>query len=163
MTQGAMLEATADFGPLLGLLRRLSEGSSQAISQMVNDASNVLTETVKAEAPVSKNPESGAMGGLLRESLNFRTASTGAVLEGVQYAQYVIGGTAPHEIRPRNGGALSFFWGKMGGRVVFASVHHPGTKPNDFRLKGLDLAFETGQLDDVWSRFWRNLAGGGGG
>jgi len=32
---------------------------------------------------------------------------------------------------------LHFWWDKAGGFVTFSSVHHPGTRPNDFRLPAL--------------------------
>ena len=54
---------------------------------------------------------------------------------------YVIKGTRPHVIRPRQRGrkrgVLKF---RVGGRTVFARVvHHPGTKANDFLTKALRM------------------------
>ena len=46
---------------------------------------------------------------------------------GVDYASYVREGTPPHPIVAR-GRALSFIWAKLGGRVFFKSVQHPGTQ-----------------------------------
>ncbi|MFH8577113.1 hypothetical protein [Streptomyces zaomyceticus] len=44
--------------------------------------------------------------------------------------RYVLDGTRPHVIRPRNAKALRF---DMGGRIVFAKkVNHPGTRANNF-------------------------------
>lgn len=39
------------------------------------------------------------------------------------------GGTRPHEIVARNAKALSFFWPRVGARVAFKRVMHPGTRP----------------------------------
>jgi hypothetical protein len=46
----------------------------------------------------------------------------------VPYAKYVIGGTRPHDIYPRDKQAL--FW--AGAEHPVRMVHHPGTKPNPF-------------------------------
>lgn len=51
-------------------------------------------------------------------------------------------GTKPHYIpggAPDNpqGGPLAFNWAKGGGDVVFAWVHHPGTKKNPFVQKAM--------------------------
>jgi hypothetical protein len=46
----------------------------------------------------------------------------------VPYAKYVIGGTRPHDIYPRDKQAL--FW--AGAEHPVRIVHHPGTKPNPF-------------------------------
>ena len=55
-----------------------------------------------------------------------------SVLVAAEYASYVRKGTAPHEIRPRFKKALAFFWEKVGENVIFARVHHPGTKANSW-------------------------------
>jgi hypothetical protein len=45
-------------------------------------------------------------------------------------ASFVLHGTKPHIIRPRQRKMLRF---SVGGQLVFARlVHHPGTKPNNF-------------------------------
>lgn len=41
-------------------------------------------------------------------------------------------GARPHVIRAKNAAALSFYWPKVGRRVFFARVNHPGNKPNPF-------------------------------
>lgn len=41
-------------------------------------------------------------------------------------------GARPHVIRARNAAALSFYWPKVGRRVFFARVNHPGNRPNPF-------------------------------
>lgn len=44
----------------------------------------------------------------------------------VPYAEFPEKGTRPHVIVPRRAGVLSFFWPKLGRRVFFARVNHPG-------------------------------------
>lgn len=46
---------------------------------------------------------------------------------------YQMNGAAPHIIRPKGTGyPLRFFWKKVGARVAFMQVSHPGSKKNDF-------------------------------
>lgn len=93
---------------------------------------------VEAEA-VRRAP--GSMGTTIRAQIR---SGAGGDFEGVinvrhPAALYVIGGTRPHQIRPRRpGGVLKF---TVGGRVVYAKyVNHPGTKPNDFLQQALRAA-----------------------
>lgn len=44
----------------------------------------------------------------------------------VAYAEYPEHGTRPHVIVARPGKVLSFHWPKLGRRVFFAKVNHPG-------------------------------------
>jgi hypothetical protein len=66
------------------------------------------------------------------------TSASGILEATAKHAKFVLESTAPHEIRARNGGTLAF---QSGGRTVFArSVHHPGTKANDFITPTGDVA-----------------------
>ena len=144
------------------VLERIVGTKTTQLNELVKDVSEILTGTLKTEAPVSASVGTSAgVGGRLRESLVFQTGYLGATLEGVGYARYVIAGTRPHWIQHRVARALVFYWERMGARVVFSKVRHPGTKPNDFRRRGLDLAISTGQVDEAISRFWSALGGGG--
>lgn len=63
----------------------------------------------------------------------------------IPYAIYVHEGTKPHIIRARNAKALAFKWAANpsthpSGLSFFASVNHPGTKPNRFLSDNLHLA-----------------------
>jgi hypothetical protein len=54
------------------------------------------------------------------------------------YLGYVLAGTSPHLIRPRNRQVLRFM---AGGAIVFTTlVRHPGTAPNNFMLRALPEA-----------------------
>lgn len=49
---------------------------------------------------------------------------------GVEYNQFVVEGTKPHTIKPKNASTLRF---KIGGVTYYAkSVKHPGTRPNPY-------------------------------
>jgi hypothetical protein len=57
---------------------------------------------------------------------------------GVGYASYVREGTPPHPIVASKGKVLSFIWQKLGGRVFFKRVKHPGTKAQGWYDSALD-------------------------
>lgn len=88
-----------------------------------------------------KGPGLGSAGGALhlRDTLFKRfvvDAQGAAVWVGSSHPIALIhhNGTKPHEIVPKTGRFLVFYWPKVG-RVVFVKrVQHPGTKPNPFLL-----------------------------
>lgn len=81
----------------------------------------------------------GSMGRGITSRIEGSGRNLSAVITSTHPAtRYVINGTRPHPIRPRNAKALRF---RVGGRVVYAKyVNHPGTKPNDFLTKALRAA-----------------------
>ena len=52
------------------------------------------------------------------------------------YAKFVIGGTRPHPIRPKNAQALH--WVAEDGDHFSRFVNHPGTKANNFAQKAVE-------------------------
>ena len=93
-----------------------------------------LQNNIKKEAPYDQ--------GRLKRSIRVDTRITdkysiitGYYDEGIApHGDYVLFGTKPHMIRPKNKKALH--WGGKGG--PFSKGHmHPGTKPNDFLGRGL--------------------------
>lgn len=91
----------------------------------------VARDAVKARAPVGR----GVSAGQLRNSINMQRSGGAGVMQVdivafVPYAGYVVDGTRPHMIVPRNAKVLHF---QAGGADVFTRrVNHPGTKPNPF-------------------------------
>jgi HK97 gp10 family phage protein len=82
--------------------------------------------------------------------------SEGVVGVTAFYAKAVVEGTAPHEIRPANGGVLAFM---IAGKMVFTPiVHHPGTKPNPFMQNALEEA--QSKVDVTFAELWLELVGG---
>lgn len=51
-------------------------------------------------------------------------------------------GARPHVITARNAPALSFFWDKLGRRVSFRSVNHPGFRGRSYMQSTLDESRE---------------------
>jgi hypothetical protein len=88
----------------------------------------------------------------------YKQVSDGEGVVGVaaSYARVVVEGSAPHEIRPANGGVLAFM---IAGKMVFTPiVHHPGTKPNPFMQNALE---ETkSKVDVTFAELWLELVGG---
>lgn len=82
--------------------------------------------------------------------------SEGVVGVAASYARVVVEGSAPHEIRPANGGVLAFM---IAGKMIFTPiVHHPGTKPNPFMQNALDEA--QSKVDVSFAELWLELVGG---
>lgn len=84
--------------------------------------------------------KAGMKTGRLRKSIvkRFTPDSRGLAITiqaNVPYAMYHHEGTPPHIIQGNP--LLSFYWPKVGKRVAFRFVHHPGTKPNRFLLDAL--------------------------
>ncbi len=70
------------------------------------------------------------------------------------YVPYVIFGTAPHEIRPRNASCLVFK--AHSGELVFTQlVRHPGTKPNPFMQKAVEDA--RSKVEETFAELWGEL------
>lgn len=67
-----------------------------------------------------------------------RYAAGWEVQSNAPYSLFVIKGTKPHKITGKP--LLGFFWPKVGQFVVFASVEHPGTRPNNFMSRALRKA-----------------------
>lgn len=116
----------------VGGLRKLTGWRFQRVSSAWMDAVEpIVLAVLKAHAPVGKGPKAGE----LRDSIRAQRSlgGGGARLEFVSsapHARYVIGGTRPHEIRPRQARAL--YWTDSGGGHFAHLVHHPGTKANPF-------------------------------
>jgi len=55
----------------------------------------------------------------------------------VNYANFVLFGTRPHEIKPKTKKALRFSYKNLDEFVYRKSVHHPGYRGDDFMYKAL--------------------------
>lgn len=136
--------------------RRLPDRVGETASQM----GERTQERLKESAPVSRQVPGGRKPGGLRESIRFDMEGTTATFAASEVAEYVIGGTVPHEIRPRNAQALHFWWEVAGGYVNLMRVQHPGTSPNDFRVPALAAAAGDAEeaLNELADRILEGLA-----
>jgi hypothetical protein len=106
---------------------RLQADLPERIERSRKRLASMLLQSIKDETPVRT--------GALQQSLHWVPVGKTDELWGLYYGQYVIYGTRPHIIKPKNKKVLRFV---IDGDVIFAKqVKHPGTKPNDFRKKGL--------------------------
>ena len=71
-----------------------------------------------------------------------------------RYGIYVVGGTAPHVIRPAGASCLAFR--ARSGEMVFTRlVRHPGTKPNPFLERAAEKTRD--QVDAVFADLFLEL------
>ena len=71
-----------------------------------------------------------------------------------KYWIYVVGGTAPHVIRPAGASCLAFR-AKSGAMVFTRLVRHPGTKPNPFLEEAAEKTRD--QVDEVFADLFLEL------
>jgi hypothetical protein len=122
-----------------------SEIDSSFIPRVIGRLADVAYGLVFWGAPV----KTGYLASTVYKEVSDREATVGVA---ASYAKFVVEGTAPHEIRPINGGVLAF---QLGGRMVFTPlVHHPGTKPNPFMDNAAKGTMDSvgGVVADEWSR-----------
>lgn len=63
----------------------------------------------------------------------------GRVIAVPEHAILVHEGTRPHLILPRTAPHLVFFWARKGHVVRLAAVHHPGTQPDPFLWRAVEI------------------------
>ena len=140
-----------------GELLRIQLESAESLSQKVAYEASVL-------APRSKTPrEDGSVP--FADSFTGHAAPTGkgfeVTLETSQgdLRTWLREGTKPHDIVAVNASALHF---EVKGNEVFArSVHHPGTRPNDWESRLKDMVFPLAREEGgkIGSRLVKGLAG----
>lgn len=97
-----------------------------------------LSEFVRdgaAQAKISAPSRSGYLKSTIHAD-GVRRVGPWSLASGVsvdaRYAAPVHEGARPHVIRARNSPVLSFYWPKVGRRVFFPRVNHPGNADNPF-------------------------------
>lgn len=129
----------------MDLTRRMPHGMGprvqEAMRRWSREVGPIAEEAVREHAPVYKGGGSGnhfgGRPGYLRDSIRYEPAGGyGArVVVGAPYAKYVIDGTSPHRIEPRNATILHWV---SGNEDHFAKrVDHPGNRPNRFPERAL--------------------------
>lgn len=142
-------------GDAINRLQFLSRTRDNMLQRLVESVAEAVLPYLKEAAPVGEHfsPQGGELGGgTLRESLNWQMGELGANLMGVEYGRIVIAGSPPHMIYPRRAKALHFWWARESQEVFRKSVRHPGHRPNDFRQKGLQEAFDTMAVQNTIER-----------
>lgn len=134
------LRGTLEDAGLAAALRQLQQQLAKRLEQATETVARTLEQKLADEAPISPGYPGAPVPGGLRRSIRFDLSGSVASFVASQVAEFVIGGTEPHEIFARNAPVLHFYWAKAGGFVSFARVSHPGTKPFDFRAAAVDSA-----------------------
>lgn len=132
------LKGSLQDADLAAALRQLQQQLAKRLEQATETVARTLEQKLTDEAPISPGYPGAPEPGRLRRSIRFDLSGSVASFVASQVAEFVIGGTEPHEIFARNAPVLHFYWAKVGGFVSFARVSHPGTKPNDFRMPAVD-------------------------
>ncbi len=99
-----------------------------AIVNIEEDIATELSRDLKRTSPIKSGKSANGW--------NFKKVGAQIVVENsVPHTLFLINGTRPHDIFPKNKSVLAF---KMNGRMIYAKhVKHPGTKPNDFVDKSI--------------------------
>jgi len=147
-------------------IQQMLTGSSGPVVQYVQDKTKKITDFAKLEAPARKAGRDAAGNSLpsgdLKKMHEYTTPEVmgtdvvASVRAYAPYAIYVHEGTNPHEIRPKAKKALAFTvpggtvtrttkTGKTStktvlGIVITLSVHHPGTKKNQWLYRAAQRA-----------------------
>lgn len=101
-------------------------------------------ETVTPTALAMMRASAPFRTGYLRQHISAHTETAAGSVQVVlyttaPYARFIIGGTRPHVIEPRNAKALRWIAHSGHGGPVFAMrVQHPGTKANDFPARAIE-------------------------
>lgn len=123
-----------------------SEIDSSFIPRVIGRLADVAYGLVFWGAPV----KTGYLASTVFKEVSDREATVGVA---ASYAKFVVEGTAPHEIRPINGGVLAF---EVAGKLIFTPlVHHPGTKPNPFMDNAAEGTME--RVGEVVADEWRRV------
>jgi len=133
---------------------------SVGASRWANVVRPLVRGALKSKAPIGQG-SNGSRPGRFRASITQRTTSrTGSVLiefgSPAPYASFVVSGTRPHTIVPRNARVLHFRTAR--GDVFAARVNHPGTRPNDFAQRAVLPILP--EIHDTFSLIMHDVFGG---
>jgi hypothetical protein len=135
ITIAGMITFTADDEASSALGRRFEWLTANVMAaELVRQP--VLDE-LKRQAPVAEKVIKGVEPGAMRDGIQDEVVS-GAGMVALRYSSdadyvgYIIDGTGPHEILPRNASVLHWIDTQTGESVFRHRVWHPGTQPNDF-------------------------------
>ena len=105
----------------------------QALGRALPKAALALDRRWKGQLSGPRGPTRlGVVSGALRSSVHVQREGELAYRVGTHLPYAAIhehgGVTPPHEIRPRVGRLLSFYWPRLGRRIALPVVHHPGSR-----------------------------------
>ena len=142
-------------------IKNLAQAIHDSLNRLPQEASP-LVRVLGAKYVEYAREEAPKKSGRFSESISFQEFSDGQTfgfygLSAKPIGHFIILGTKPHKIAPRNAKALYFFWTKVGVYTVVPKagntrthmaggklwigkgfVQHPGTKPNPFQSRALE-------------------------
>jgi hypothetical protein len=142
-------------------IKNLGKAMRQSFTELQQEA-RPLVRALGARYVEYAREEAPKKTGRFSESISFQEFSDGQSfgfygLSAKPIGHYIILGTKPHKIAPRNANALYFFWTKVGVYTVVPKagttkthmaggklwigkgfVQHPGTQPNPFPARALE-------------------------
>lgn len=117
-------------------------------------------DELKKQTPVAKKTIKGVEPGYLRDNIRSDVrAGAGSVAliysTDVDYAGFIVDGTGPHAILPRDAAVLHWTDTDTGEEVFRRRVWHPGTQPNDFPGRTADemLPLVESAFGTIFERF----------
>lgn len=127
------MEALIETETLVEHFNRKAEEIPDKLKALVSEVAFIYQNNIMDEAPVITHNLQAAT---TIENIDDYTARVYPDEGTAPYAEFVILGTSPHMIFPKSAGAL--FW--TGADHPWASVLHPGTKPNPYFDRGAEAA-----------------------
>lgn len=135
----ASVTIRANIGPLIArwqqkaaMVRPVALAGAEQIASVAND--RLLPDTfpgkIARTIAVEASPGEG----------NVLASARGVVRKPLFY--YYVKGTHPHPIDPSQVKALAFDWAGAGEHVIFARIHHPGTRPHEVVFDEFLRAFQ---------------------
>lgn len=125
------VNVSGEIGKTLGRFRFVAAATIWA-----DKAEPLAQAALRRQAPVGQGPNAGR----LRDQIRSQRTLTGSSItirytSNTPYTGYVLHGTQPHMIRPRNAQVLH--WVNASGGHFARFVNHPGTKPNKFPARAI--------------------------
>lgn len=139
-----VVQVTVD-GKTEAKYRKLPEGVRGRLRKEIPSLVRLLSDRVRAKL---------SPGALFKTTTHILPAVTARMIENTNeiYGRVYIdtrkfpevvaatleSGSKAHDIVAKNGKALSFFWPKVGGKVAFQRVHHPGFEGRSYMQSSID-------------------------
>jgi len=118
----------------------------------------LVRTAIKNKAPIGQGRNAGKLKGSITQRTTSRAGSV--VLQfgsPLPYVPFVVDGTRPHMIVPRNKRALAFTTAAAG-QVFAKRVNHPGTRSNHFASRAVEPLLP--ELRDSFSTIMSGVFGG---
>lgn len=143
MSGNLVISIDGRFGNVKKALTMKRDEMDKQLQMMVRSLTDLAEKWVKHEAP----RKTGNLAMSTRKEVSGDSGHVYVSNSQARYFDFVVDGTRPHDIVPKNGQAL--YW--PGAAYPVKKVHHPGTKKNPY----LDKAFNKmlPEVDQIVNKF----------